>query len=378
MISIVSFSTETCCDRLRANGNSYSGSTSSRAILLGQGETMSWTTDGSVTRAGWEICIDGVFGPSPSLGACSVNGTACTANQISAAATAGGDTSTACSLMCCSGHGTCSTAGGGTCLCDFGFSGDLCENPGCPAEQIAAGATAGSADCDMACCSGHGTCSTAGGGTCLCDLGFGHPAAINAAQHLSWPRVSNRYCDNSGDIGTYSTAAEAASACLSNPSCLYISDGGCDDTGIWETCRDSGSQSSSGSCMYEKTVTAVTQSSAYAPQMCWVNCSDPVPARKWLVGARGLSCDTTCEGAAMECQDGPWGVSDRTSFQMALSSAREDANALCDFYEVGTSMLLAPLIYDSTCIGAGHERSTVCSAQDSSYRRLCLCVGACA
>ena len=158
----------------------------------------------------------------------------------------------------------------------------------------------------------------------------------------------------------------------------YISDGGCDDTGIWETCRDSGSQSSSGSCMYEKTVTAVTQSSAYAPQMCWVNCSDPVPARKWLVGARGLSCDTTCEGAAMECQDGLWGVSDRTSFQMALSSAREDANALCDFYEVGTSMLLAPLIYDSTCIGAGHERSTVCSAQDSSYRRLCLCVGACA
>ncbi len=67
----------------------------------------------------------------------------------------------------------------------------------------------------------------------------------------SWIQVLDRYCGDSGDIASYNTAAEAQSACDSDASCLYISDGSCDNEGVWETCSDDGQSSSAGSCMYQ-------------------------------------------------------------------------------------------------------------------------------
>ena len=68
----------------------------------------------------------------------------------------------------------------------------------------------------------------------------------------SWIQVADRYCGSSGDIASYSTAAEALSACESDASCLYISDGQCNNEGAWETCSNDGQTSSSGSCMYQQ------------------------------------------------------------------------------------------------------------------------------
>ena len=65
-----------------------------------------------------------------------------------------------------------------------------------------------------------------------------------------WPQLADTYCDSSGDINSYSTAAEAVAACGANSDCLYISDGSCDNSGDWETCSNDGASSSSDSCMY--------------------------------------------------------------------------------------------------------------------------------
>ena len=76
----------------------------------------------------------------------------------------------------------------------------------------------------------------------------------------SWTQVSGRYCDNTNTVGdsdnaliaSYSTAVEAMTACESDSTCLYVSDGSCDNAGNWGTCSDDGRTSSSGSCMYRQ------------------------------------------------------------------------------------------------------------------------------
>lgn len=71
-----------------------------------------------------------------------------------------------------------------------------------------------------------------------------------AAVPSDWTQTEDRYCNDVGDMSSYSTAAEAIAACQADSACKYISDGGCNNDGSWETCRDSGSVSTSGSCMY--------------------------------------------------------------------------------------------------------------------------------
>jgi hypothetical protein len=61
LIDVVFFDTESCCDFLVIDGTSYSGS---NEITVNSGDVFRWTSDGSVTRAGWEICL--VPPPSPS------------------------------------------------------------------------------------------------------------------------------------------------------------------------------------------------------------------------------------------------------------------------------------------------------------------------
>jgi hypothetical protein len=237
-----------------------------------------------------------------------------------------------------------------------------------------------SAECASICCSGNGVCSSADGGTCVCDLGFGQPVGSaqahgGAGVPQNWAQTSDRYCD-AGDIGSYSTAAQAVSACRVDPSCLYVSDGGCDNSGDWETCSDSGSSSSAGSCMYQKS--AVEPVSEHTQAMCWMNCS-VAAAGGWAVGSRGATCDTVCGALGGACDDGDWEVTDRASFRLALSSAGEDADVLCDSYNDASTNAPVPLIYGSVCYSVSGGGSSSCSDSDSAYQRLCWCasVGGC-
>ena len=57
------FNLETCCDHLMIQGNDVE---SSGAIpeALSAGEVFSWTSDGSVTREGWQLCFSEGSGSS--------------------------------------------------------------------------------------------------------------------------------------------------------------------------------------------------------------------------------------------------------------------------------------------------------------------------
>ena len=86
----------------------------------------------------------------------------------------------------------------------------------------------------------------------------------------SWSRTSNRYCDLSGDISDYDNVGAAIRACQADTSCRYISDSKCDNQGSWETCRDSGSESTQGSCMYRKSDSSVALTFSVSSGPCTV------------------------------------------------------------------------------------------------------------
>ena len=52
-----SFSTESCCDHLTVHGNRYDGSSGPNGVHVSDGDQISWRTDSSVTRTGWEFCL---------------------------------------------------------------------------------------------------------------------------------------------------------------------------------------------------------------------------------------------------------------------------------------------------------------------------------
>jgi len=54
LLSATAFDTESCCDKLIVNGVTYSHTTGPSNVLLGSAFT--WSSDYSVTRAGWEVC----------------------------------------------------------------------------------------------------------------------------------------------------------------------------------------------------------------------------------------------------------------------------------------------------------------------------------
>ena len=57
------FDLETCCDHLMIQGQDVESS-SAVPSTLPMGETFSWTTDGSVTRSGWQLCFSESQGSS--------------------------------------------------------------------------------------------------------------------------------------------------------------------------------------------------------------------------------------------------------------------------------------------------------------------------
>ena len=58
-LRVDAFDTESCCDRITIRSVQYSGSSTSdgpAGVRMSAGETMTWRSDGSVTRSGWAIC----------------------------------------------------------------------------------------------------------------------------------------------------------------------------------------------------------------------------------------------------------------------------------------------------------------------------------
>ena len=55
-LSATSFSTEGCCDKLTVNGYQYSGTTGPGGVQVYSGATITFTSDGSATYSGFEIC----------------------------------------------------------------------------------------------------------------------------------------------------------------------------------------------------------------------------------------------------------------------------------------------------------------------------------
>eukprot|EP01043_Picozoa_sp_COSAG02_P050464 COSAG02_NODE_5189_length_4555_cov_10.704668_2_plen_590_part_00 len=99
-------------------------------------------------------------------------------------------------------------------------------------------------------------------------------------------------------------------------------------------------------------------------------CGDPTSS--WLRASQGDSCDVACTASGGSCTDGQWGVVDEASFRTALVDAGEDTS-LCSSYSTATNDK-CPLIYSGTCYAQGSTSDvSSCSADDSSYARLCRC-----
>jgi hypothetical protein len=58
-LSVTAFSTEQTHDKLTVNGVQYSGTTGPGGVQVSAGSTITWTSDGSVTRTGFQICGTG-------------------------------------------------------------------------------------------------------------------------------------------------------------------------------------------------------------------------------------------------------------------------------------------------------------------------------
>eukprot|EP00041_Stephanoeca_diplocostata_P023714 m.588291 g.588291 ORF g.588291 m.588291 type:complete len:657 (-) comp22363_c0_seq4:672-2642(-) len=75
-ISATSFATEECCDYVTVNGREYSGSVGPMNVDLAQGANILWSSDVSITEAGWTIC-------ATSTAPCCA-GTTCSDNNVCA------------------------------------------------------------------------------------------------------------------------------------------------------------------------------------------------------------------------------------------------------------------------------------------------------
>eukprot|EP01045_Picozoa_sp_COSAG04_P006650 COSAG04_NODE_331_length_16597_cov_7.054310_8_plen_996_part_00 len=114
------FSTESCCDYLTIGGARYQGSLAPSGVIVADGASITWWTDGSVTSAGFQLCIDPVD-------ACSAGSCTCEGNWIGEF----------CDTECgCGEHGNqtgieaaraADSCSAGSCACDRYHRGDFCE-----------------------------------------------------------------------------------------------------------------------------------------------------------------------------------------------------------------------------------------------------------
>jgi hypothetical protein len=58
-LSVTAFDTESGYDKLTVNGVQYSGTTGPGGVQVSAGSTITWTSDSSTSRTGFEICSGG-------------------------------------------------------------------------------------------------------------------------------------------------------------------------------------------------------------------------------------------------------------------------------------------------------------------------------
>ena len=56
VLETIHFDTESCCDKVTIGDRQYSGHSCPEGAVIEEGSSISWHSDGSVTRQGWEIC----------------------------------------------------------------------------------------------------------------------------------------------------------------------------------------------------------------------------------------------------------------------------------------------------------------------------------
>ena len=56
-LTATEFHTESCCDYVNISDILYRGNTGPNGVAVAAGSTFAWGSDGSVTNAGWTICL---------------------------------------------------------------------------------------------------------------------------------------------------------------------------------------------------------------------------------------------------------------------------------------------------------------------------------
>ena len=57
VLSVTSFETESCCDYMTIDGVQYQGTSGPDGVVVTPGTSMTWYSDGSISSAGWKICV---------------------------------------------------------------------------------------------------------------------------------------------------------------------------------------------------------------------------------------------------------------------------------------------------------------------------------
>eukprot|EP01052_Picozoa_sp_SAG31_P002656 SAG31_NODE_95_length_25901_cov_24.763700_26_plen_815_part_00 len=160
----------------------------------------------------------------------------------------------ACDGVDCGDHGTCVS---GTCACDDDWLGERCRigrctDLACETAALLAFNRSGTG-IDASWVVGGNPCDDGWAGV-TCDEAGTTVVGLKLSC-LQWAVQTDQYCQPSSRVQTLVTRAEAEASCAADAACGYIFDQSCNDVGDWYTCRsgaNSVAQSSSGSCVYEK------------------------------------------------------------------------------------------------------------------------------
>jgi hypothetical protein len=230
-LNVISFETESNYDELTVGGIQYDGTNGPQGISVSAGEEITWSSDGGITRAGFEICVGN---PCVASSAPSDDGSDGNFYCINGGSVGGYGSSCTC---------TCTTGvGGPNCaICATGYSRsppDDCSPDPC---QATSDSTDDGSDGNFYCINGGDIGGTTGSCTCSsCNTGFGGRSCQGIIQHVVdtnglFNTVSNEntFADNTGNsimlngdtailaVGSYKCSE---GTCASSYEMLYTQD----------------------------------------------------------------------------------------------------------------------------------------------------------
>ena len=165
MLNVVSFNTENNYDKLTVGGTQYDGTTGPQGVVVSAGEEISWSSDVSSTRSGFEICFEGE--PCVASNSPSDDGSDGNIYCIGRGAAGGlwGEDFSSCTCLCPTG-----SEGPSCTTCLVGYSGDDCSPDPC---QGTSTSTDDGSDGNFYCINGGIIGGTLGSCTCtVCNTGF--------------------------------------------------------------------------------------------------------------------------------------------------------------------------------------------------------------